>query len=404
MELFVELRDHNDILHNKFKSTFGNQVTLGEFQKKIYSKWGLQTEDQSLFFENGGDLDGLSELRIDSFGVKHGGRIIVKHNMLPSWQAFVENFKMAREALSSKQMSQMEEAVDQALTHLIPLIKTTFLLTYPNFDETYRKFKENFSKYMEQDFKYIELAVKDYFSRIFMDNPECPALTIMCEKKAPEEGGVQGGLICKVLENEETVRKFYVKEHMGIANWQHADIREIFTYKLLELIGVGPKVYFIPNVHYSSLGLYIGTAEVPGFQPADTEGIEISPEIYAQRDLVRRLLFVKDLHSKNFGIDDKGNLSIIDLQIKNSVDSEMIYKYLEGYQSWKGSRELRIRVAEECIEKWKLIDTLDEANEAISTQKELFKKHSISYKPSQNFDDYFSQVKDNLKALMKRLN
>lgn len=41
----------------------------------------------------------------------------------------------------------------------------------------------------------------------------------------------------------------------------------------------------------------------------------------------------------------------------------------------------------------------DEANAAIAKQKELFKKHSISYKPTRNFDEYFVQIKNNLNAL-----
>lgn len=66
----------------------------------------------------------------------------------------------------------------------------------------------------------------------------------------------------------------------------------------------------------------------------------------------------------------------------------MVYKYLDGYKGWKGSKELRIRVGKNCIKSWKLLDMFDEADTGIAKQKELFKKHSISYKPSQNFDEY----------------
>ncbi|CAJ0957468.1 unnamed protein product, partial [Mesorhabditis belari] len=135
-----------------------------------------------------------------------------------------------------------------------------------------------------------------------------------------------GGLICNVLRNGSLLGKYYVKEHIGLSNWQHADLREIFIYKLFELIQVGPEVHFIPNTHYSGLGLYIGTKEVVGFRRADTEGLEISNELYAQRDLLRRVLCVKDLHSKNYGVDDKGKLSIVDFQINGSVDSAAVLK------------------------------------------------------------------------------
>uniref|UniRef100_A0A1I7WJD6 Uncharacterized protein n=1 Tax=Heterorhabditis bacteriophora TaxID=37862 RepID=A0A1I7WJD6_HETBA len=39
------------------------------------------------------------------------------------------------------------------------------------------------------------------------------------------------------------------------------DICELFVYRLLYYIKMGPEVYFIPNVHHSSFGLYIATRE-----------------------------------------------------------------------------------------------------------------------------------------------
>lgn len=64
--------------------------------------------------------------------------------------------------------------------------------------------------------------------------------------------------------NGNALGKYYVKVHIGLAVYpynQNADLREVFAYKLLELIKLGPKVHFVPNVHYSALGLYIATEE-----------------------------------------------------------------------------------------------------------------------------------------------
>lgn len=48
---------------------------------------------------------------------------------------------------------------------------------------------------------------------------------------------------------------------MGLSSCQNADLRELFVYRLLELIKVGPLVHFIPNTHYSCFGLYIATKD-----------------------------------------------------------------------------------------------------------------------------------------------
>ncbi|KAI6188275.1 hypothetical protein M3Y98_00337500 [Aphelenchoides besseyi] len=176
---------------------------------------------------------------------------------------------------------------------------------------------------------------------------------------------------------------------MDLQHCQKADLRELFLYKLFELIRVGPKVHFIPNVYYSGLALYIGTEQVPGFRRADAEGVEISEEMWAQRDFLRRVLFVKDLHSKNYGIDRDGKLSIVDFQINNNSDPTALQKYLDGYKGWKGSKELRIRVAKDCINSWKFPDVFDEADAGIAKQKELFQKHSISYLPSRSLNTVY---------------
>lgn len=111
--------------------------------------------------------------------------------MLSNWKVFIVNFELARQALASKRISELERKVDQALDHLKPLMKAKFLVTYPDYDELYRTFTETFSRYMDQEFRYIEFAAKNYFSKFFADSPECPILDIRCEKKEPEDCGIQ---------------------------------------------------------------------------------------------------------------------------------------------------------------------------------------------------------------------
>jgi len=42
---------------------------------------------------------------------------------------------------------------------------------------------------------------------------------------------------------------------------------------------------------------------------------------------------------------------------------------------------------------------LDEADAEIADEKELFRKHSISYVVSRNYDEYLIQVKNNVTTL-----
>ncbi|KAI6188360.1 hypothetical protein M3Y98_00346400 [Aphelenchoides besseyi] len=391
MILFAYLHDHEDKEHKEVFIEFANdQATLRELRLQISKDFNIDQKDQMLFLENGTKIAGFTpDDTLHAIGLQHKSKLIVKHSGLPSWKAFLANYDLA---LNRKDDV---EAVDMALDHLRPLVKAKFLVTYPAYDETYRQFKAHFSHRMDQTFKYIEIAVQGYFSKVLNDNAECPTLQFKCEKKAPEESGIQGGLICNVLRGEVLLRTYYVKEHTGLQHCRKADLRELFLYKLFELIRVGPKVHFIPNAHYSGLALYIGTEQVPGFRRADAEGLEISEEMWAQRDFLRRVLFVKDLHSKNYGIDCDGKLSIVGFQINNNFDPTALQKYLDGYKGWKGNKELRIRVAKDCINSWKFPEVFDEADAGIAKQKELFQNHSISYLPSRSLVEYLIRIKNN---------
>lgn len=75
--------------------------------------------------------------------------------------------------------------------------------------------------------------------------------------------------MCKVNHNGEMLAKFHVKcfWHQNYGTCSHTsehtkvDLRELFAYKLLEIIKVGPPVHFVRNVHKSTYGMYIATQD-----------------------------------------------------------------------------------------------------------------------------------------------
>ncbi|KAI6194079.1 hypothetical protein M3Y96_01086700 [Aphelenchoides besseyi] len=259
MDLIIDLQDHTGKSHRNRKLKFGDKATVEQLQDQIQSTFQLPVDYQEIFCgEERIDLLDSNSL-LSQLNLKRVKGLIVKHSGLPSWKAFLANYDLALNRKGDV------EAVDVALDYLRPLVKAKFLVTYPAYDETYRQFKAHFSHRMDQTFKYIEIAVRDYLSKVLNDNAECPTLQFKCEKKAPEESGIQasfyiGGLICNVL---RVVR---------------ADTRR--TKSALHT----------KRSHYSGLTLYIGTEQVPGFRRADAEGVEISKEMWAQRDFLRRVL------------------------------------------------------------------------------------------------------------------
>lgn len=91
-----------------------------------------------------------------------------------------------------------------------------------------------------------------------------------------KRGGTRAGIIASVAHNDKETN-YYMKtyHHAGSSmslqstSKQHLlDLREMFAYRLLEVIGVGPVVFF-PFYTGSTIIPYIATEEVSEFQELD---------------------------------------------------------------------------------------------------------------------------------------
>ena len=198
----------------------------------------------------------------------------------------------------------------------------------------------------------------------------------------------------KWMKSGAMLGKFHLKTHLGIAarssNHQSPDLRELFVYRLLEMIKIGPEVHFLPNVHHSSFGLYIATKDVVFFKRALEARTIISNECKLQLDLLRRIFYLTDLHSANYGLDGDKNLCIVDFQVDHHTKSADVKEYLHG------DREERVRVGKISFEHWNLVKMVDDADNRISVQKDLFREKQIIFLPSKNYAEYLSQVKKNI--------
>lgn len=393
MQLLVSLNDHQEVAHNEFDLVFDEQSTLNDLQAQISSKLNIEREQLDLFDADGRQIVGIDfNTHLSKMKLNHMDRIIVKHDKLGNWIAFLRSFERAQKALKSKRS--VEWDVDSASMQLKALMNSDFFVVYSKFDESRRKFQEEFSFGLNSEFKYIELASKHYFSFVYNDNPACPNLKIKCVQKIKR--GLQGGLECHIHQNGTLLKIYHVKIHTRLAKWhdnQSCDLRELFAYKLLELINIGPKVHFYPNFHYSGFGLYIATEDISGFrQEADIP--DKNDNRMAQLELLSRCLYLKDLRNnhENYGADDQGNLQIVDFEIgSHSHSSEVVSrKYLSI------NTQLRIEIGKSSLSSWDLLKNIDLANNAIENQKTLLKNHSITFKSDRILEDYLTNIKNNV--------
>uniref|UniRef100_A0A7E4URS9 PI3K/PI4K domain-containing protein n=1 Tax=Panagrellus redivivus TaxID=6233 RepID=A0A7E4URS9_PANRE len=133
--------------------------------------------------------------------------------------------------------------------------------------------------------------------------------------------GAQGGFICQVA-NED----YFIKNHtfMGrSANHSRVDLRELFVYRALFLMGTGAEPHFIgsgySNAYISKLALHIATKRVPGFQRrADRSTCSFSDDHQTQLNIIKEIFFLTDLNSGNVGLDDRKRLAIVDFVVEPS--------------------------------------------------------------------------------------
>ena len=78
--------------------------------------------------------------------------------------------------------------------------------------------------------------------------------------------GIQTGFIC-VVDNGTHSDRYFIKTHQHgptnetLKSVKRPDTKELFVYKLLNLIGIGPEAHFIIPSHGSKMTIYIATKD-----------------------------------------------------------------------------------------------------------------------------------------------
>ncbi|CAI5454468.1 unnamed protein product [Caenorhabditis angaria] len=278
-----------------------NKISYVDLKKQIETITKVPTNYQHIQFK-GEDLpDALQPL----LTAKDFDELIIKHSSLPEWAVFLIASDIPKNAPRDAKKKQVLEA-----SHILTRLYTEgFFSSYAEFAIRRIKFIRAYSEFIDDHGGFIKMAVERYFSTLLEKNPINPTLTFEYSEKPVI--GIQAGFICNVICGE-TVQRYYVKGHSAMSSHQNVDMCEIYMYLLLAHINVGPPVHIIPNTHTSVTGVYIATLEVSNFVPSHKTKLTLRAEM--ELDLIKRLFNVSDLHGDNFGIDNNGNLSVIDFR------------------------------------------------------------------------------------------
>ncbi|KAI6188313.1 hypothetical protein M3Y98_00341400 [Aphelenchoides besseyi] len=362
MYLIVELRDHEDKCHDSVGLEFEAQATIKQLRDKIQSVFKIAPEMQRIVDSTDRRID-LLVSTLEDAGIHGNETLIVKHADWGAWTEFNAFFDLAKKRFNSR----------------------------------FREFNENYASYLDTDDDQLKKAAEFYFSLLFKDDPQNPSIQTVFNSKP--NSGAQGGLICLVKRSEEILGNYYLKSHLGLSSktpsaHQAVDLRELLIYKLLQLLGIGPVVHFLPNAHMSCFGLYIATEEVPGFRTA--RDVRMPTYESYKLDILREIFYLIDLRSNNnnYGLNENDKLCIVDFQIGNHARSIK--------RSYFKSNE-RIELYKTCMRDWRLSDAVKNADEQISLQKKRLKERSIFARASENYDDYLQKISDNIQLVSEIL-
>lgn len=157
-------------------------------------------------------------------------------------------------------------------------------------------------------------------------------------------------------------------------------------------------------------------------------------ECTLQLDLLRRIFYLSDLHSANFGLNGDNKLFIVDFQVffnlfplsfflshskniwfifqrtslKSTHFKSLTYqlfiqvdhhtKSVNVHEYLRGDKQDCIKVGKASFEHWNLGQMVAEADTRISHQKQLFRDRGVTFQPSKDYGKYLVQIKENISA------
>uniref|UniRef100_A0A7E4VL82 Ubiquitin-like domain-containing protein n=1 Tax=Panagrellus redivivus TaxID=6233 RepID=A0A7E4VL82_PANRE len=404
VELLLVVQDQDGVIYRQNAGTYAYEMTIKELSTVITSFWGIHQEEQELYYNGKQIVSRLSTLK--QLGLKNDDEIVIKHSYLAQWSAYVyrvEEFKNAQISETRK------DSAENAQRFYDQLRKSSFFSIYPIFDTAAAKHHKSISKFLDKRTRWIQNAAINFFT-LSMFKGQSPAIEF-----EETNDGTRAAVICKVTVNSIT-HKYRIKTPHNAGESGHAsrwnlDLIEPYCYKLLESIGLGPKIVFIPNIVASRSILYIGSEWLTHFRPFNsTEHVNTTEISHAvvQIHFLAVFLSLGDMHEENFGFNASSDPIILDFMMsnygvpkhkflheKNTINSFRARDILENCDS-----AARLQIAQDAIRNWNLLDKLGEVLKLMDKEMENFGRNKLDFdKKTRDLEEYVEKVRSNIQDL-----
>ncbi|ULT97061.1 hypothetical protein L3Y34_005110 [Caenorhabditis briggsae] len=357
--------------------------------------------------------------------------LILKHSELSRWTAYKKCLDLVLKKTDDKKANARD-----AVRHHELLMKCGFFDVYLQFDDYRKQRHSKVASWTDEDINLIRDAAEQYFHRLHDLKRGNQEFDFICnfEDKDLELGGISNSTLAFVrIHGEDFVSKFYIKCHhfgpKGTSSGQPPDINELYCYKLLELIAVGPTCHIVPPIITTGTktSVYIATKWDDNFKLMEHVIQEngLTADLAVQLVLLRVLLFIADLHLQNCGVwKGTNNIAIVDFAPENEITVHDDIKaqlfttfphsrWKEEFKAVKNKLDDNswLKIAKQNLDKWDLSRKIELAQEQLDPTKDVlkgielvFKKRKLCYSPNLQLKEYVDTLNKNLENLQIVLN
>jgi hypothetical protein len=307
--------------------------------------------------------------------------------------------------------------VKRAFVYAKQLIDNEFLVNLPIKDQQlYGKLLRKIADYSDENTEVIQAAVKDHF--LFQHVKAGLDESLFDITFSPKISGIQTGFICDVNNGTQTVR-YYIKTHQygptedNVKSIKPPDTKELFVYKLLQHIGMGPEAQFIIPFHGTKKTIYIATMDCHLVLLSKLTKDTASNNALLQLDLISRILCISDCATNSSNCGQVGEKAvIIDFLIEKRslgyAKADIVDNFYKGNSEFRytGLMEVAMKtpnavkkdIMKNSLQEWKLLESIDRAESDIDG---LVKRCVGKMRLENDLEQYVRDIKTTVEVLMK---
>jgi hypothetical protein len=295
------------------------------------------------------------------------------------------------------------------------LIENDFIINLSIKDQQlYKILLPKIACYLDGSIEVIQVAVEKYFY-----TRHCKAGLDEDQFKVSyslKNSGIQTGFTCDISDGNQTTR-YFIKTHQhgpsedNPKSLKPPDTKELFIYRFLYYLEIGPDVHFIIPTHGSKVTTYIASKDCHLTLLSHLTNDTVCMKSLVQLDLISRILCLRDCTTNYSNCGQvNGKPMIVDFRIERQsggyVKSDIIEKFCEGNGEFNYSglmaltvgvpREEKICILRESLQTWNLLENIDRT---LLGMHQLVQKIVSTGKGDDDLQRYIQDVKETVKIL-----